>query len=125
MPPSTNSSSPATYMRRGPPKSSSGHQDREFRLVHDRPCNATDNPLVQAGVTIGAHDDEIGAEIGGLRQQNTAYVLSVGRQAAYLHLHAGPRQVAPDIPPRLPSVTPPVALRGDRPHLDHLLPPPA
>ncbi len=41
---------------------SSGHQDRKTRLVQDRPCDPTKDPLAQFGLTVGAHDKEIGAK---------------------------------------------------------------
>jgi len=56
------------WFRRSATAVSSGHQGREARLVQDRTSNATEHPLVQVGVAIGAHDEEIGAESGGLRQ---------------------------------------------------------
>src|SRR6202022_3033092 len=48
---------------------SSGHQDGEARLAQDPSGDATEHPLAQMGVAIGAHDDEVGAESGGLREQ--------------------------------------------------------
>src|SRR6267143_4944553 len=36
---------------------SSRHQNREARLIQDRPCDPTKQPLAQCGVTIGAHDE--------------------------------------------------------------------
>ena len=57
---------------------SSGHQNREARLVQDLPCDPTKQPLVQCGVTIGAHDKEIGAKGACLRQQKVTHLLSSG-----------------------------------------------
>src|SRR6267378_7500052 len=48
---------------------SSGHQDREVRLVQDRPRDATQHPLSQVGVAIRAHDKEIRTESSSPRQQ--------------------------------------------------------
>jgi hypothetical protein len=55
---------------------SSGHQDRERRLVQDRARDASEHPLSQVGVAIGAHDEEISAESGSLRQQKAAHFFS-------------------------------------------------
>jgi hypothetical protein len=57
---------------------SSGHQNREARLIQDRPCDPAKQPLVECGVTIGAHDKEIGAKGGCLRQQEVTHLLSCG-----------------------------------------------
>src|SRR5437899_1180949 len=45
-------------------------------------------------MAIGAHDDEIGAESGSLRQQKVAHLFAAGGQASYFHLCAVTRQVA-------------------------------
>jgi hypothetical protein len=54
---------------------SSRHQDREASLVQDRPCDPSKHPLTQFGVTIGAHDEEIGAKGHRLRQQKLSAIL--------------------------------------------------
>jgi hypothetical protein len=64
-------------------------------------------------MAIGAHDEEIGAESGSLRQQKVANVFAVGRQGSYLHMRAVTRQVARDVRPRLLAVTRLVALMVD------------
>jgi len=43
---------------------SSGHQDREARVVQGGARDAAEYQFVQAGVTISAHDEEIRAERG-------------------------------------------------------------
>src|SRR6266850_2709180 len=86
---------------------SSGHQDREVGLVQDRACDTTEYQLVEAGVAVGAHDEEIGTERGGVRQQNAAHVLAAGRQASHLHVRVVTRQVSSDVRSRLLAVTRP------------------
>src|SRR5467141_10449 len=81
--------------------SSAGHQDRQVGLAQDRACDATEYQLVQAGVAVGAHDEEIGAERGGVREQNAAHVLAAGRQASYLQVRVVTRQVSRDVRSRL------------------------
>ena len=76
---------------------SSRHQDREGRLAQHRTCDATENPLAQIGVAIGAHDDEIGAKSCSLRQQKPAHFFSAGRHTSHLHLRAMTCQVARDV----------------------------
>jgi hypothetical protein len=62
---------------RGPgTRCSSRQQDRKQRLVQDRARDATEHPLSQLGVAIGAHDEEISAESGSLRQQKLTHVFS-------------------------------------------------
>src|SRR5580704_2604095 len=99
---------------------SSGQQNWERRLVQDRARDATEHPLSQLGVAIGAHDEEISAESGSLRQQKLTHVFSAGRQALYFHLRVVTRQVAGDVRPRLLAVTRPVALMIDDQDLDRL-----
>ena len=72
--------------------------------MQDCLCDATEHPLAQVGVTIGAHDDEIGTESGGLRQQKVTHIFSSGRQASYLDSHAVTRQMAGDVRTRLLAV---------------------
>jgi hypothetical protein len=48
---------------------SSGHQNREARLIQDRPGDSTKQPFAQCGMTIGTHDKQIGAKGARLRQQ--------------------------------------------------------
>jgi hypothetical protein len=64
-------------------------------------------------VPIGAHDEEIGAESGGLRQQQATHVLSARRRASYLYMRAVTRQVARDVRPWLLAVTFRAALMVD------------
>jgi hypothetical protein len=74
------------------------------------------------GVTIGAHDDEIGAEGQCLRQQKVPHAMSSGRQTPYLHLRAVTCQVACDVRPRLLPVTRSVALMVNDQDLDRVGP---
>src|SRR5260370_26792264 len=92
---------------------SSGHQDREARLVQDGPSDAAEHPLSQVRVTIGAHDEEIGAESGGLRQQQATHIFSAGCEASYLDMRAVTRQVARDVRPWVLAVTFRAALMVD------------
>jgi len=61
-------------------------------------------------VTIGAHDEEIGAKFHCLRQQKMTYVFSFGRQTLHLYLRAETRQAACDLRPCLLTVTRSLAL---------------
>jgi hypothetical protein len=56
-------------------------------------------------VAVGAHDEQIGTESGGLRQQQATHIVSAGREAPYLHLRTVTRQVARDVRPWLLAVT--------------------
>ena len=98
---------------------SSGHQDREARLVQDRARDATEHPLSEVGVAVGAHDEEVDAESGSLRQQQTTHVFSVGCQASYVHSRTVTRQVARDVRPWLLAVTR-MTLMFDNQDLDRL-----
>src|SRR6267143_779693 len=89
---------------------SSRHQNREARLVQDGPCDPTKHPLAQLGLTIGTHDEEVGAKSHCLRQQKVTHPLSIGRQTLYLYLRAESRQAACDVRPRLLTVTLSLAL---------------
>src|SRR5438445_6488049 len=91
----------------------SGHQDREARVAQGGACDAAEDQLVQAGVAVGTHDEEICAEGGGLRQQQTSDVFAVGRQPSYVHFRAVTRQVARDVRSGLLAVIPPATLRVD------------
>src|SRR5882672_607463 len=97
---------------------SSGHQDREARVVQRGARDAAEYQFVQAGVPVGTHYEEIRAERGRLRQQETAHVFAAGRQASYFHSRTVTRQVARDVRSRLLAVIRPVALRVDDQYLD-------
>src|SRR5258708_8739065 len=99
---------------------SSGHQDREARLVQNGPRDATKHPLSHVGVPIGAHHEQIGAESGGLRQQQATHVLSARRHASYLYMRAVTRQVARDVLPRFLTVALRAALMVDDQDLDRV-----
>jgi hypothetical protein len=65
---------------------------------------------VQFGLTKGAHNEEIGAKGGCLRQQKMTHLVPFGRQTLYLYLRAVMRQVECDVGPRLLTVTCSLAL---------------
>jgi hypothetical protein len=73
-------------------------------------------------VAISAHDNEIGAESGSLRQKKVTHLFSVGRQSSYLHVRTVTRQVARDVRPRLLAVTRRLALMVDHQDFDRLGP---
>jgi hypothetical protein len=56
-------------------------------------------------VAIGAHNDEIRAKGGSLREQKATHVFSFGRKPSYLHLRTMTRKVACNIRPRFLAVT--------------------
>ena len=79
---------------------SSGHQNREARLIQDPPCDPTKHPLVQFGVTVGAHHERIGAKGRCLGEQNATHLLTTGRQKLHVYFRAVKQQVAYDVRPR-------------------------
>src|ERR1700682_1687840 len=89
-------SSLATRHCFGPASGSSRHQDGQFRLVKNRPCDSAEHPLACVGVAIRAHNQEIGAESGGPRKQQAAYLLAVGRYAVFPHVRPMVSQVTRD-----------------------------
>jgi hypothetical protein len=68
------------------------------------------DPLAQLRLTIGTHDEEVGAKSHCLRHQKMTHLLSFGRQTLYLYLRAESRQSACDVRPRLLTVTLSLAL---------------
>src|SRR6266481_8193152 len=87
---------PAGLRRVGSASGSSRHQDGQIRLAKNRPCDTAEHPLAYVGVAICTHNQEIGAESGGPRKQEAAYLLAVGRYAVYPHVRAMVSQVTRD-----------------------------
>lgn len=69
--------------------------------MQDRACDAAEYPLPQVRMAIGAHDEEVGAESCGLRQQEAPHVFAAGRQLTDLHSRAVTREVTRDVRPYL------------------------
>ena len=64
-------------------------------------------------MAIRTHNQKIGAESGGPRKQEAAYLLAVGRYAVYPHVRAMVSQVTRDIRPWLLALIHRVALVAD------------
>ena len=73
------------------------HQHRERHRAQDSPGRAAENEFAQSRMSITAHDDEVGAVVGGTRQNDAGDVNIPCRLSFDLDLQAVTGKVMRDV----------------------------
>ena len=69
------------------------HQHRSGHRLENAPCHATEHKFAQPRVAVAAHDDEIGASIGGVREDHVGDIDVAKHRALDLNFEPVPRKV--------------------------------
>ena len=73
------------------------HQHRHGHALEDRPGGAAEHQLAHARMRVGAHDQQVGAAIGDVRQESLSHAELARRHPLQLDLHVVAGEVRSDI----------------------------